>query len=455
MRAKEEAYRILEAALSVASNGVDEAEICLGGGDLGVTRFANNQIYPAMEQSREVLSVRVVSGERMCRVETTDLSTNGIKEASLQARSRVEHMPESAKCAGLPKPQTYQGVDAYDPETEALKGLDRTAMAARAVLAGHKNNLQASGLVAVRRGALGLDNVPSIFAVANTRGLLAYHPETRIRFSTTMRAEGADPNVSSSGWAEDESFTSVALEIDALVATAVEKASHQGTPKTLKPGSFTAVLEPAAMGALIKQLGPAAGAAQMASGASFLSGKLGEKIVHESITIHDDFAHPLHRGLPFDVEGVARQRVTLVQEGVATSPVYCWQSASRLEAEPTGHLAYDPFWGEIELAEHLVMEGGAATSSDLIGSTKSGVLISRLGGIQMLDSRNLTLTGVTRDGIFAIENGEITAPLRNMRFSVNLLELLSSVEAMSASVWAEGTVVPTAKVEGFNLYAGV
>ena len=450
MRAKEEAFRILESALSIASAGVDDAEVSLGGGDLGVTRFADNQIHPSSEHNIESIAVRVAARGRMVTVQTTDLSTNGIKEIAQQAKTRVEHLPEGSETTGFPEPQNYDFVEAYDPETEATKAIDRTAMASRAIVSALKNQLTASGLVMVRRGVLGLDNQSGVYAVANTRGLLAYHPETRIRYSVSMhRKTGA------SGWAEDESFTSTAIDPESLVAVATNKALVGGEPRELRAATYPAVLEAAAVGELVRWIGLLAGGLRARTGGSFFSDrKQGDRLTSDSITIIDDHSHPLHRGVPFDLEGVARQRVMLIENGKLGSPVYAWDTAAKLEAQATGHKVRHPFYGEMEAAMHLVMEGGDATLSDMIGSLDRGVLVSRFGGMQLLDPRTLELTGVTRDGLFLVQKGEIVAPLVNMRFTVSVLDLLDKVEALGSSVWTRGGVVPPIRVGGLNLHAG-
>ena len=175
MRAKEEAFRILEAALSLASSGVDEAEVALAGGTLGRTRFSDNQVQPAQEVAREVVSIRAAVNGRIGRVITSDMSTAGIKEAAQQLRVRGDHLPERVEGTGLPPPQGYEEGDAFDPESGGLDDLDREYLASRAVLSGVRNNLTASGEVCVQRGPVSPDGRLGLYAIANTRGLLAYH----------------------------------------------------------------------------------------------------------------------------------------------------------------------------------------------------------------------------------------------------------------------------------------
>lgn len=437
MRAKEEAFRVLEAALTLASAGVDEAEVRLGGGSLGLTGFSNNQIRPAEERNHEVLTIRLAIGGRRASMRTSDLSTQNIKELCAQLRAQVERMPEQAAGPGLPSPQSYVEIDAYDPETEAMRDLDREALAGRAILAATKHDLVASGFVAVRRGALSLDGEPGVYAVANTRGLLAYHPETRVTFSVAMAARDG-----TRGWAEDESFTLSALEPEEIVRSATKRAMLGSRPSRLAPGRFAAILEPAAVAELLRHVGTTAGALAVDEGRSFLSGRLGEPVAHATVTLRDDASHPLHRGFPFDVEGVAREPVVLIEHGIAASPVYGWTSANRFELDPTGH-AVDGG----EAAQHLVLDGGNATFGDLVGSTHSGVLVSRLTRTELIDERDLVVTGATRDGLFLIEGGEPVAQLEDMAFTVSVLDLLNDVQAMTGSTWANGAVVPALKVD--------
>jgi predicted Zn-dependent protease len=188
VREKEEAFRILEAALSIASTGVDEAEVSLRGGGMGLVPFADNQIHPASQIACERLSVRLCRGGQWARVSTSDFSTAGITAAAQQARSELDRLPEVSGREALPVPQGYAEVDAFDHETAHMHVLERTALAARAITAAHRAGVVASGWVAVTRGALDRDGFPGVYAVANTRGLLAYHPATRAELEVRMVA---------------------------------------------------------------------------------------------------------------------------------------------------------------------------------------------------------------------------------------------------------------------------
>jgi PmbA protein len=298
MRAREEATRILEAALNMATQAGLEAEIALGGGAMGVTRFAENEVHSSVEVDREMLAVRVFSRGRIGRAETTDCTTSGIQIALKQARMVTELLPaKEGPSPDLPGAQNYHTVEAYDPETDRASALDRMALVGRTLLMAHKRGLVASGFVSTRLGAIapGWMN-EGVYAVANTKGLLAYHAGTRATASVTMTKKDG-----SSGWAESESFALGGLEMEQVAEAAARKAQRTGELRTLRAGTHVVVLEPAAVASLLEFLAMTAGAEDMKAGRSFLAGRVGQKIAGDAITIHDDHAHPLHRGIPFDV----------------------------------------------------------------------------------------------------------------------------------------------------------
>ncbi|MCC7382829.1 MAG: TldD/PmbA family protein [Deltaproteobacteria bacterium] len=438
MMAHEESQRVLTAAVEAAKQGVDGAEASLIGGSLGVTRFADNEVHQQTLRDREMLAVRVVVGGRVGRAETSDLTLQGLRHVARQARLMAELRPPPRTPFELPAPQIYQPIEAFDAETERATPLDRMSLAGKAIIAAHREKLSASGFVATRFGAVDLGfNGDGAYAIANSNGLFAYHTTTRATMSLTMASKSG-----ASGWSEGESLAISRLDTDGLIHRAAKKALFAGEPRTLAPGPYPVILEPAAVASLMSFLALAVGAEQVEEGRSFLSGRIGERIAPETITVLDDLGHSLHRGPPFDADGVARRKVTVIDRGVARQPVYGLESARRHNAEPTGHRLSSAVFGETEVASHLVMEGGKASLADLVAACPRGVLVTRCWYVQVVDPRRLILTGVTRDGTFLIEGGELVAPIQKMRFNVSLLDLFERIEAMSEPEWASGLVVP-------------
>jgi predicted Zn-dependent protease len=239
-----------------------------------------------------------------------------------------------------------------------------------------------------------------------------------------------------------------------LAERAAQKALQSREPQEIPPGRYTVILEPAAvldlLGFFILDF---SGLAVLEKRSCFTD-RLGKKLFGENITIHDDVYHPRQSGAPFDGEGIPRQRVDLVKKGVLKNLVYARQTAHRMGHEPTGHGFPVPNeYGEAPL--NLVMEGSRASLDSLIRSTAQGLLITRLWYIREVDPYQKILTGMTRDGTFWVEKGELKHGVKNLRFNQSLIEMLAHVEKLSLPVRASGEesfdmVVPAMKVQGFN-----
>jgi predicted Zn-dependent protease len=187
---------------------------------------------------------------------------------------------------------------------------------------------------------------------------------------------------------------------------------------------------------------------------SFLTERLGTKLLGENITLSDDPYHPLQSGAPFDGEGVPRKPLVLVERGVIRNITYSRQAAKQAGVEPTGHgFPLPNEFGEAPL--NIIFAGGDATVEQMIRSTARGVLVTRLWYIREVDPYEKILTGMTRDGTFLIEGGEIRHGIRNFRFNQSMVTLLNNVEMLSATVRAAGEeafemVVPAVKAKEFN-----
>jgi predicted Zn-dependent protease len=214
------------------------------------------------------------------------------------------------------------------------------------------------------------------------------------------------------------------------------------------------ILEPAAVLDLAGQMFGDFSATAIRDGRSFLADRIGASLFGSNITVDDDAAHPLQAGAPFDAEGVPRRRLSLVENGVVRDVAYSRQAAALAGATPTGHGF--PLPNEYgEAPTNIVFAGGATPLDEMVASTGRGVLVTRFWYIREVDPYRKIFTGMTRDGTFLVEGGEVVAGIRNFRFNQSLIEMLSNVEALSPAVRASGEetfdmVVPAMKVRDFN-----
>jgi PmbA protein len=440
---RDEAWETLSTLLALADG--DEVEAILGGGSSSLTRFANNEVTQNVAERRHVLSVRVAQGHRSGRATGNDLSREGMARLVRRASEAARLQPEIANLQPLLGPQDYRETEASDAATASLGPEERLREVARAVSRCRAHGLEAAGIFETGNGTIGDYGEIAPLAVANSRGLFAYHRGTFARFLISALDGTA------SGWAGAESHRASALDGDALAERAAQKAILSRNPARWEPGAYTVVLEPAAVADLLQDMSWVSfGALLVQEGRSFLSGKMGRQVVGENITVRDDPYHPLHVGTPFDAEGVPTQAVTIIDRGVARSPVYDRTTAAVDGRESTGHgLPVPNTIGP--MAGHLVLEGGAGTADDLVRTVDRGLLVTRVWYTNLVDAKTVTVTGMTRDGLFAIEGGRVTGAVRNFRFNQSLVDLLGSVEGLSRVERIGGVVCPALKVRSFRM----
>lgn len=418
----------------------DETEAMIGSTSYSLTRFANNVIHQNVAEEGSYLSVRAVVDQRMARASTNKFEEDSIREACDRAVILARLQPPIPDLLPMPGPQTYRALDRFFEETANLSPKVRAETVKSVIARAEKDHLTAAGVFS--SGGV-------VSAMFNSRGLRAYHEETMAEFSATMLGE------SSSGWAKKTTHQYQELEPEALADRAARKALESREPREIPPGRYTVILEPAAVLDLMGFLFADFGALTVEEKRSFLTGRVGSKLFGENINIRDDVFHPMQGGPPFDGEGVPRHRVKLVEKGVVTHLVYSRQTAHKLGAQPTGHgFPLPNEYGEAPM--NLVFDGGRTTVEEMVRSTERGLLVSRLWYIREVDPYQKILTGMTRDGTFWIEDGQVRYGVKNFRFNQGLVELLNHVEMMSAPQRTAGEesfemVIPAMKVSGFNL----
>jgi PmbA protein len=258
------------------------------------------------------------------------------------------------------------------------------------------------------------------------------------------------------GTAEETAARLGDVEPERVGSRAFEKARDSQEPQDLEPGPFDVVLEPLAVSTLVGFLAYMGfGGRAIAEGRSPLSGKAGQRVAAEKISIFDDALSPLTIGLPFDFEGTPKRRVDLIREGEFIGGVHDRRSAKMAGTESTGH-GLPPPNPEGAFPLNLFLDTGDATLDDMIGSTERGLLVTRFHYSNVVNPMDTTITGMTRDGTWLIEGGRVKHPVKNLRFTQSILEALSNVEMVGRDSQIAGEFffaasrVPALKVRGFN-----
>jgi predicted Zn-dependent protease len=296
-------------------------------------------------------------------------------------------------------------------------------------------------------------------AVINSLGVEAYQRYSDLFFHLIAGDE------KSSGYASFVSRDPDQLNIESLAKEAIEKAS-KGEPIQIEPGEYEVILEPYAASELLSFLGYLGfHALAVQEGRSFFCNEFGKKMVDEKVTIYDDGLDPKGLQVPFDFEGIPKQKVTFFEEGVAKGVTYDSFIAGREGKGSTGHALIAPNT-EGPIPINLFMKEGKSSLEEMVRSVRRGIYVTRFHYINVVEPMKAVLTGMTRDGTFLIEEGEIKSPIKNLRFTESVLRALSRVSAISKDrkVCSEGTVysrrfvtgvvAPAIKVDGFN-FSGV
>ncbi len=299
--------------------------------------------------------------------------------------------------------------------------------------------------------------VSTLRLVANSSGLAVDDWDTVAQISVSaFRDDGA-------GWACATGARHGTLDAPAVARRAVQKAVASRAPRAVPPGRYTVVLEPSAVSSLLLfTVSHGFGAQQVMDGCSFLSGRLGEPVFGENVSVSDDAFHPLTVGPVFDGEGLPRQRVTLVERGVARSVVHDQLTARRAGCASTGHALPQPSREGPQPGNLCLLPGDGARggTEELIRGVKRGLLVTQFHYSNVVEPTKLTLTGMTRNGTFLIENGEIVGAVKNMRYTESLVEAFRRVTALggnaelSSALFGGWVVVPSVRIEEFQFSSG-
>ena len=427
----------------LALSNADHTEVTVGTEDADLTRFTHEEIHQNVARTDAGVSVRAILGKR-----TGVAATNLLDDASL--RSTVDRAieiarlaPEDPEIAPLPSGGPTTTPDgAYVKATADASAQLRAGMADAIFKVAEENKFWCAGFVRTQSAG---------FTIANSSGARASFDGTDSGINVKMNA--AD----STGYGQAYSPDARTLDAHRVASTAAGKAKNSAKPQGVDPGEWTVIMEPAAFGEFFAYLGQHFSAQAVDEGSSFLSDGLDKPYFSENVTIVDDYSNAHAPSMPFDFEGQPKQKVTLIENGVAKAFVTDSYWAKKLNRENTGHAlpapnAYGP------QAIDLIVKPGPKPLEQLIAETKRGLLISRFWYIRTVDQKKAIVTGMTRDGTFLIENGKVGGGVRNMRFNQSILTALGKCEFSNApqrtgDYWFS-LVVPAAKIEGFTFSSG-
>ena len=412
----DEARAVAEAAMELP--GADGVEVLLVHEWGGLTRFADSAIHQSTAREDTGLRVRVVKNDRVGVTASNEFSKEGAAAAARSAGELADVAAPDPLFPGLaPVAETSGRPEAYDDATASSTPAQRAEAVAE--LAGRcENGFHAAGAIEASATEV---------ALANTEGQFCHASVTQAQVSTVV--SGGDGGA---GFAEATDSRMGDLDPGAIGHRAFTKARDSQAPVALEPERYEVVLEPAAVATLLGFLAYLGfGGRAIAEGRSCFSGKIGQRLMSDQVTIYDDALSPLTVGLPFDFEGTPKRRVDLAEGGVVKGGVHDRRSARQVGTESTGH-ALPPPNPEGPFPLNLFLEPGQSRVEEMVAATTRGLLVTRFHYSNIVHPTASVITGMTRDGTWLIQDGEVKHPVRNFRFTQSIIDALRDVEMIGA-----------------------
>jgi PmbA protein len=412
----DEARAVADAAMDLP--GTDGVEVLLVHEWGGLTRFADSAIHQSTAREDTGVRVRVVSDGRVGVAVSNEFSKEGAAAAARSARELAEVAAPDPLFPGLaPRAESPGRPDAYDEATASSTPAER-AEAVAELVGRCGDGFHAAGAV---------ETSATEVALANTEGQFCHASLTQAQVTTVISGgEGG------AGFAEVTAARMGDLDPGAVGQRAFTKARDSQAPAALEPDRYEVVLEPAAVATLLGFLAYLGfGGRAIVEGRSCFSGRIGEALMSEQVTIYDDARSPLTFGLPFDFEGTPKRRVDLVDRGIVKGGVHDRRSARQAGAQSTGH-ALPPPNPEGPFPLNIFLEPGQATVEEMVAATTRGLLVTRFHYSNIVHPTASVITGMTRDGTWLIEDGEVKHPVRNFRFTQSIIDALRDVELIGA-----------------------
>lgn len=426
-------------ALSLIDSVIKQSQsdgvfVSLSNSSESLTRFSENQITQNISRTEFSLNITSYFGKKSASSSTTVLDADAIAATLRSSEELAQIAPEDPEWVPLVEPQNYEHrTAAFDEHTANISPLERGKIVQRACAMSSVAEVDASGT---------LSSEASVRAIGNSTGLRAFNEGTEADFSFTARTGDG------SSWGNRTAFAIDSLPTESLTEQIIQKAIRSRSPREVSPGKYPVILDAPAFGDLLSWIIWSLDARAADEGRSFMSrsdengkpngNRLGETMFSSFVQVQRDPAHPLLQSGTFFGDGLPNKYLEIIKNGVPQTLSYSRYWALQKGKEPTG--AMFPF----------VMSGSDRNLADLIAHTERGVLVSRAWYVQYVNTRSLEVTGMTRDGTFWIENGQIAYPIKNFRFNQSLPEMLRDIDAVSTVQRYGSSVVPGVRVKAFN-----
>ena len=431
---EEQAKAILDKVIALSK--ADECTASLSGSIDGNIRFALNNVSTSGIVTNTDLAVQVAFGKRVGVATINEFNDAALERVVRRAEDLAKLAPENPEFMPAVEKQTYKPTATFSQPTADITPEYRAQVAADSIGPCRAEKLIAAGF---------LQDGQSFVAFANSKGNFGYQRATSLDYTCTVRTEDGR----GSGWVGRNLQDSTSFKADSDVRTAMRKASESADAKALEPGKYTVILEPAAAAGLISFMMNFFDARSADEGRSFLSkkgggNKIGEQVYDPRVNISADPWHAGAEVMPWDQEGLPREKTAIVENGKVANLEYSRYWAQKQGKRATGS------------SGNLLMAGGTKSTADLVKGTQKGILVTRTWYIRMVDPQTVLLTGLTRDGTFYIENGEIKYPVKNFRFNESPVIMLNNIEELGKPVRVAGDessfvmMIPPMKLRDFT-----
>lgn len=445
---EQQAKELLQKVISFST--ADECQCNLDGSNAGNIRYARNTVTTAGETSDVMLTVQSSFDKRTGKATINEFDDAALHRVVARSEELARLAPENPEHEPNLGPAKYDAATAWFESTASVTPAQRAEAAEASIAPSRENHLIASGF---------LDDAESFVALMNKKGMFAYQQSSVVNFTATIRTEDG----TGSGWVSRDYNDSARMDTREASAVAIQKSILSRDAKEMEPGKYTVIMEPAAAVQLLANMGGNMDQRAADEGRSFLSKKpkegekpaagaatnrLGEKMFDERVTIYSDPTHPDCPTAPFDLDGYPVGKTTWIDQGVITAMpnTRYWAQKTGVEYRPVAYSTGRFFGNNMK----LLMDGGDQSLEDLIKGTRRGVLVTRLWYIRSLDPQTLLYTGLTRDGTFYIEDGEIKYPIKNFRFNDSPIVMLNNIEALGVPQRINGHMIPPMKIRDFT-----